>query len=277
VDLTTFGLILAILGILVTVGIAIRQRRPKRVTYEQLANRRIITRTAYQASGALVVKYGDRSLADPYLVVVRVANGGKVEIRPDDWEELLSFSTGSEIVDSGVVGTSSKDLRVDINLMETNCVTVDRMLLNPGEWFDIQMFVDGPGGVTEVSARIAGAKLEPSKKRSRLLRDRIPNLRALPRSPSAIVILPIVAIVGLTVFVIIGNHYFGVPMTSVPQLTGLPVSKVVEHLHHAKLHLGEETFVPSPGPAGIVVDQHPGAGSRVETGGQVSIVITQHG
>jgi beta-lactam-binding protein with PASTA domain len=41
--------------------------------------------------------------------------------------------------------------------------------------------------------------------------------------------------------------------------------------------LGGERFVPSPTPAGTVVDQDPGAGSQVNVGTQVSIVIAKHG
>lgn len=76
------GLIAAIVGVLITIVIAIWQRRPKRVVYDVSANRRIITRTTYQESGALHVMYGHRQLKDPHLIVVRIANDGKVEVRP---------------------------------------------------------------------------------------------------------------------------------------------------------------------------------------------------
>src|SRR5262249_5167370 len=65
------------------------------------------------------------------------------------------------------------------------------------------------------------------------------------------------------------------PMTRVPSLIGRPASQVVPALHRAKLHLGREEFTPSPGPAGLIIDQYPGAGVRLNVGGLVSIVVAQ--
>jgi hypothetical protein len=178
--LAIMGLVLGIIGILITIGVAILQRTPKRVTYDISANRRIIDRAAYQTSGALAVMYEKRQLKDPYLMVVRVANGGKVEIRPEDWVEPFSLQTYPEIIDSGVVGTSSKDLNVAVEELKTHQVVFSKLLLNPGEWFDIQVLVDGPGGITGVSARIAGATLEPFR-RPKTRQRWIPPLRRVVR------------------------------------------------------------------------------------------------
>jgi hypothetical protein len=163
-SLTILGLIVAVISILITISIAIRQRRPKIVTYELALNRRIITRTSYQTTGAFVVMYGDRRLDNPYLAVVRVTNAGKVEVRAEDWQEPITLKTNSEIIDSGVVGTSSDGLRADIINREEHSVSCSKVLLNQGEWFDIQMLVDGSDGISDVSARIAGARLEQDRR-----------------------------------------------------------------------------------------------------------------
>ena len=279
-DLTTYGFVLAVIGILVTIIIAIRQRRPKRVVYDVLVNRRIIARTTYQATGALAVIYGDRHLKDPHLVVIRVANGGKVEIRPEDWEEPLSLNTSAEIIDSGVVGASSKDLQPEITSGEGHEVCLSKDLLNQGEWYDVQMLLDGSGGVSGVSARIAGARVEAKRTRAGIRQLMTPpGFSWPPRGVllaafgliAAVVIYSVAAALGLLSIPPVKTT----PTTRVPELTGKPLSRVIPELHQAKLHLGAERFVPSSGPSNIVVDQYPSAGSKLDVGGLVSIAISQ--
>jgi hypothetical protein len=272
------GLIVGISGILITISIAVRQRRPKRIVYDIGADRRIITSNAYQSTGALVVMYGERQLRDPYLVVVRVANGGKVEVRPEDWQEPFTLKTNSEIIDSGVVGRSSNDLSVEITHREARKICCDKVLLNQHEWFDIQVLIDGPGGISDVSARIAGARLEPAR-RSKADRRWIILGSPYRKAITFYAGTPI-AVTGLALlfFNLVYSPLQPVkepPMTRAPQLIGRPVSQVVPDLHRAKLHLGSEQFVPSPGPVGIVVDQDPGVGVRLQVGAQVSIVVAQ--
>jgi hypothetical protein len=278
--LTILGLVLGAIGILATVIIASRQRKPKRVTYDVIANRRIITQTGYQVTKALVVTYGDRNLSDPHLIVVRVANTGKVEVRPEDWEEPLSLTTSSEIVDSGVVGTSSKDLKVEAAPVESHQIRFGKMLLNQGEWFDVQMLVDGPGNVSEASARIAGARLEqgksakpaPAPVSSKSRRYRRPWWRR-PVILGTVLILYLVIIIG-AVFAV--PPIFNKPTVRVPKLIGVSTSQVVQDLRRANLHLGNERFIASLEPAGTIIDQYPGAGSEVDPGSEVSIVIATH-
>ena len=279
-DLTVGGFLLAAIGILVTIAIAIRQRRPKRVVYEVLTNRQIIARTAYQTTGALAITYGDRNLKDPHLIVIRIANGGKVEIRPDDWEEPLSLGSDSEIIDSGVVGQSSKDLQPEIAGAESHQIWLSKILLNQGEWYDVQMLIDGTDGVS-VSARIAGARLEAKRTRvgTNSIRTWLRHFSSLSSTPIALPsITAVITVIALIVFFLTGGlKNLSPPTSRVPQLIGMPLSQVVQELHRAKLHLGAERFVPDSGPVGIVIDQDPGVGSEVDVGGEVSVVISQHG
>jgi hypothetical protein len=272
--LTIFGLSLGVLGILATILIAIRQRRPKRIVYDITAHRRIITQTGYQVTKPLVVSYGDRKLSDPYLVVVRIANTGKMEIRPEDWEEPLSLTVGSEIVDSGIVGTSSRDLKVEVTHVDSRQIRCSKILLNPGEWFDIQMLVDGPGNMSEASARIAGARLEPGKS------PKPPQRRSYKYRRkwwNRYVIVGAVVVFSLAFEVVVLMNLGNSPTTRVPELVGGSAIQVVPDLHRAKLHLGNERFISSPGPSGTIVDQYPSAGSQVDLGSEVSIVIAKHG
>jgi hypothetical protein len=281
-DLGIVGLLVGAIGIGVSIVIAYRQRRPKRIAYDFTANRRIITRPDYKTLDTLKVMYGVRSLNDPYLVVVRISNEGKVAIKLEDWQEPLTLQTSSEIIDSAVVGTSSKNLGAEIADRETNEVRCNRMLLNAGEWFDLQLLIDGSNS-PELSARIADTQLQPLKRPKTS-----PRWVSAIRTLSAVgwaTIFAAVATVAVAWFVFfyapnasqvtVPSSPKPPPSVRIPKLIGQPVSQVVGELHDANLHLGREQFIPASGKPGIVIDQYPGPDERLRTGGQVSIVVSQ--
>jgi hypothetical protein len=269
-NLGIVGLIIGVGSIIVSIGIALWQRRPKRVIYDVSANRRLITPTSYETSGALHVKFADRTLKDPHLIVVRVANDGKAEIRPEDWETPFTLKMRSEIIDSAVVGTSSDGLNAFIGVREPHEVRCSKMLLNTGEWFDIQMLVDGQEDVPDVSARIAGAKLTPGRFSTASAEKRPESYRWIPWLLGLVLVIGVVA--GVAYYLLSGP-----PTTSTPLLIGKSLSQVVPALQRANLHLGSQQFIPSSTPAGIVVDQYPSPGTRLDVGSQVSIVISERG
>ena len=262
-NLGTAGLIVGIGGVLISVVIAVWQRRPKRIVYDISANRRIITRTPYQESGALHVMYGQLQLKDPHLVVVRVTNDGKVEVRPEDWEEPFKLRTESEIIDSGIVGRSSEDLNASIVNRELHEVSCSKLLLNKDEWFDIQMLVDGSGGALNASARIAGAKLSLA---------RPPGQTAWRFRRTS---YQIAAVAGVVIITVLTIRLLDQPIAHVPTLIGKPVSQAIPDLHRANLNLGREWFVSSSIPPGDIVAQFPIPGSTTMVGAQVSLIVSE--
>jgi hypothetical protein len=86
----------------------------------------------------------------------------------------------SEIIDSAVAGTSSDGLNAFIGVREPHEVSCSKMLLNKGEWFDIQMLVDGQEDIPDVSARIAGAKLTPGRYSTASAEKRSESYRWIP-------------------------------------------------------------------------------------------------
>jgi PASTA domain len=270
---TAAGIAIGIVAILVSLGIAFWQRRPKHLGYE-FTNRRIVTRTSYQESGDFRVMYGKRELKDPYLVVVRVVNDGKVEIRPDDWQEEFTLEAGPEIIESAVVAISSKGLDVSVADREAHRIRCSKHLLNKGEWFDVQMLVDGaPCETLDVSARIAGARIGPVR------RAKMPQSQWSILEGKGKVVFYILTFVAATVISVLFAYAVGaIPQgqeTVVPALTGKSLNQVITKLHQAHLHLGNEQFVPGSDKSEIVVDQYPSAGSYVDIGSQVSIVIAR--
>jgi hypothetical protein len=84
---------IGIFGILVSLAIAYASRRPKRIDYQVTTNRRVLIPTHYEQTGKLSVYFEQTRLTDPTLLVFRVANTGKVEIRPDDFDRNpIAFS-----------------------------------------------------------------------------------------------------------------------------------------------------------------------------------------
>jgi len=210
-----------------------------------------------------------------YLIVVRVVNDGKMEIRPEDWQEEFTLEARPEIIDSAVVATSSKGLDASVAVREPHRIHCSKPLLNKGEWFDIQMLVDGPPASTlDASARVAGGRIVAAR------RAKIPRF-SWPIFGSPIWAAIAVAIIAPILAIGFAHGWFSsisdqIPESTVPTLTGKSVTQVITQLHNAKLHLGNEQFIPSADHPGTVVDQYPSAGSQAAVGSQVSIVVAQH-
>ena len=86
--------------------------------------------------------------------------------------------------------------------------------------------------------------------------------------------MPVVLIAVFILPLFVGFPSFN--QATVPALTGKPSSQVIKDLRQANLHLGNEQFIPSSAEPGTIVDQYPSAGSHVDIGSQVEIVIAQH-
>ena len=275
---TVAGIAIGTAGILISLSIAFWQRRPKRLAYDLTTNRGIVTRTSYQESGDFRIMYGARELQNPYLIVVRVVNDGKIEIRPEDWQEEFSVEVGPEIIDSAVVATSSNGLDASVTVRESHKIRCNKLLLNKGEWFDVQMLVDGPLASTlSVSARVAGTRLVAAR-RGKIPRFSWPIFKWLGDAGLTGVIVAATGTIGVVTALTLTLVWIpsSQPESTVPTLTKQPVTRVIAELHNAKLHLGNEQFIPSTYKPGTVVDQYPSAGSQADTGSQVSIVVAQH-
>lgn len=146
---TAVGLALGIASIAVSLGIAYGSRRPKRLDYQVTTNTRLLSPTAYETSGVRgdLFSYREQKLGEPRLVVVRVLNSGKVPIAPEDFVRPLTISVGDQAVvaTKGVSGSEPADLAPTLDSLDEHSVTVEPVLLNAGEWFDIQLLIDGSG------------------------------------------------------------------------------------------------------------------------------------
>jgi len=276
------GIGIGVFGVLVSVTIAYFARRPKRLDYSITTNRQILVPGSYRQYshlGALAVTFEGERLSDPRLLVFRIANSGKIEIRPDDFDQPLHLSVGldAKVVTAGVVGSQPADLSVKLDKISRSIVALDPVLLNSGDWVDIQLLIDGLALEPTVNGRIAGATIRHrTREAPRLGRgptDLIPWPRGASSGWSIIAVVTVVALVLTTLFTVIFPDQ---PRQAVvPDLVGKPVSEAPTTLRQAHLHLGGLTLISgSKRPKGTVLDQYPGAGRKVTEDSSVSAVVS---
>ncbi|WP_224025856.1 hypothetical protein [Arthrobacter sp. NicSoilC5] len=154
------GFVSAILGV-ISFGLSILfyvwGRKPKQLGWRVLSKYGMIR--GRRALPKLSVSYGGQELFNPVATLVRIENYGKVEIRKEDWEIPVEFNYDeSRIVQAAIVDKSDGNIGATINehnLSDAKC-TLQPMLLNQGEWFDVQIITDGPVEEPAINARIAG-------------------------------------------------------------------------------------------------------------------------
>lgn len=154
------GFVSAILGAIsfgLSIWFYILGRKPKQLGWRVLSKYGMI-RGRWDAP-KLTISYEGQELINPVATLVRIENHGKVEIRKEDWEIPVGFNfQDSRIVQAAVVDKSDGNIAATIDdqrLDEVSC-SLKPMLLNQGEWFDVQLITDGPVEEPAINARIAG-------------------------------------------------------------------------------------------------------------------------
>jgi hypothetical protein len=154
------GVILTALGIVVAIGIYLRQRNIKRFEYQTLTSRELMVDTKIGGDKKLRVRYGEREANDPRLTLLKLLNSGRVEIRSDDFEQPIRVvaSPKASIVFTEVVGTNPDDLHPIITIVNERTLELKPLLLNAKDWVELQLLVDGDPTPLELSGRIAGVQ-----------------------------------------------------------------------------------------------------------------------
>jgi len=159
--------------VVVAVIIARRQRRPKTLDYEILANSPIISNVSRRLGTAgLKVSWGTDAhpLPWPRLTVLRFKNTGRRGIRREEILEPLSITvTGaSKVVDATVTAVSAAHVH-ELGQREVtrtgeeghfaNVCALEPDTFNPGDWVEVQLIVDGEHG----DMRVAGTVYEADR------------------------------------------------------------------------------------------------------------------
>jgi len=165
-------------GLLFAVYVYNRNRKPKRLQYEIRTDQEIVSQSRHTRWADLTVRFRDRDLKRPRLVVMRVTNTGKVEARADDFDEPLAVSAteGTEII-AATIALRQNDMgesrEIEPARQGATEVVAPKTLLNEGEWLEFRLLVDGDKKPVHLRGRAAGFNLASSAPRRRLLRSSI--------------------------------------------------------------------------------------------------------
>lgn len=169
----------ALITAAITLVVAYKQRRPKRLQYRTRAAVDVFNRDVAEAMD-LNVTYRERRLESAHVFITRIANTGLVPIRKEDFDGILQVTFGStaRVLFSFVIDQAQgmPDFRVEpTDADESNVVRVPPLLLNPRDWFEVYAFVENAEGTVGAEARIAGVDAVTEFRESAWLwRDLIP-------------------------------------------------------------------------------------------------------
>lgn len=130
-------------------------RKPKRLGWEIISSTALVSFKG--RSLPLKVVFDGEDVYSPNIVVLRLGNAGKKEIRSEDFDGpvRVSFDKG-RLLATSVSNTSVEGITYDLDTSQENEIRIEPKLLNPREWLDIQFVTDGPLEEPRVFARVAG-------------------------------------------------------------------------------------------------------------------------
>ena len=99
---------------------------------------------------------GGVQIARPWLVSTRIQNTGNQAIESRDIESPLRLTFQTSMVVSAVPRESFPDGIETLVEIEDSTVTFRHQLLNPGEWFSVDLLLDGEPARSRATARITG-------------------------------------------------------------------------------------------------------------------------
>jgi phosphohistidine swiveling domain-containing protein len=275
--LAWIGVALAIIGLVAAYLFYRWSLRPKRLEYAADVDQGLVT--SDHRWEELQVQYGTRSLKAPRLVVITVANTGRVEVRADDFDSPLrvKLHEGDELIAETLVlhakGERMVLSRVDALEKDLHSVCAPGLLLNPGDSLEFRLLVEGNSGTAAVDGRVAGTTLVAAGPRR--IRDRFQLLAREGVGGRW-------AMWGFTVLVLMTglssifsfSSIFG-DSSTVPNIVGQPVDAATSQITEANLRLGDIVLVESDAPSGAVIAVSPGAGEKLTLQRDVDLVVSR--
>lgn len=257
-------------GLLFAIYVYNKNRKPKRLQYEIRTDQEIVSQSRHTRWADLTVRFRDRDLKRPRLVVIRVTNTGKVEARADDFDDPLAVSAteGAEII-AATIALRQNDMgesrEIEPARQGATEVVAPKTLLNEGEWLEFRLLVDGDKKPVHLRGRAAGFNLASSAPRRRLLRS--------PISSAAFVVV-VVVIVATFAGVTLSFLSLATSTVPVPNLVGKPVQQAVTQINDSGLKLGTVNRVRSSTPASLVMSQSPAAGKKADKESVITLLVS---
>ena len=196
------GVLMGMIAVLLTLIFGIRSEQIKVLQVQYMANLSLLRAEAITGE-KITVSYGNQSIANLSKLLGRLRNTGSVPILAQDIEEplTLSFESG-RILEIEISQTHPQRIPTRTS-HDDRSATISHGLLNPGDWIEFQILVDGTVDWPRPSFRISGIP-EPSVSHPAQFQTiRSITLPALPRSVQYM-FLAIVSIATIACFVFAG-------------------------------------------------------------------------
>lgn len=135
----SIGALLAAIGIVVAFWIYHKQSH-KSLSYAVLSQP-LVTVSTKEIIGRVQVLLDGRPIDSPRLLLLKIENTGELAIEAKDFDHPLTVTVNGEIINCYVINASSNSLRecVKFKLVEDRQLKFDNMLLNSGDWFEVQI------------------------------------------------------------------------------------------------------------------------------------------
>jgi len=150
--------ILAVIAILVSISLYLKQRRRKMLSYE-IVSRTPLLSIEEEIKGVLKILYEGEPVQQVHLIVTTIMNSGNTPILVNEYERPISLGFGEEaqILTAEIAKTQPDSLRASTSI-EDDKVTLQPTLLNGGDSITLKMLVSKFDGEITVDGRIVGVK-----------------------------------------------------------------------------------------------------------------------
>jgi hypothetical protein len=180
------GVLIAIIGISVTIVIFFNQRSNKKIAFSVISDAQVasIEKGVEDIGGEVEVYYKTKDdsklIKDAHLLIIDLWNAGNKEIKREDFEDKIRFEFGSDanILTKTILDTTPQDVKGTVfPEIEKNVLLLKPLLLNKGDKVRIKVLADGyQAGSLKAYSRISGVKqMEEVVKRENTASDENPS------------------------------------------------------------------------------------------------------
>lgn len=217
----SIGAMIAVIGLVGSTIWAVIYRPRKTLSYEIISSSTLVA-TIPAHHNVLKVLFNDSEVEEPAITIFRVRNSGNVPILANDFERPMAygFPGAKRLLSAEIQSSQPASLQPYLELpdivIEFPAVTVNKLLLNPGDSFDVLVVLDGlPENVTAYG-RIAGVK-----------DIRLARSASQSRPTLTTAWLMLISLIGFGWIEIFGDPWSGTPLSLIVNLACMAIALVV--------------------------------------------------
>ena len=157
------NLISFVVPILITIAIYLLQKKTKKLSYEIILDTSLVTVNT-KVKEKIKIFYENSVVTNPNFISIRFINNGNQAISKLDYEDdiVLKFEDTSKIIQCDSPKMYPDNLKLNFSY-DNNSVSIKPLLLNNGEFFDLNLIIDSPSSKFKIIDRIKGLRVEKYK------------------------------------------------------------------------------------------------------------------